>query len=198
METRALVIVDVQNDFCPGGTLSVPEADRIISTLNEYIRRFKAAGLPIYATRDWHPSVTKHFAEHGGVWPPHCVQQTAGAEFHPDLSLPDDAIIVSKGMDPNEDSYSGFHAFDDGGTDLATSLRSRGIQHIFVGGLATDYCVKWTVLDALKADFRVTALIDISLGVNLQPHDSERAIQEMVAAGASVATLNQMLMPVPS
>lgn len=194
-EKSALVVVDVQNDFLPGGSLAVPDGDQVVPVLNEYIRRFKAAGLPIYATRDWHPPVTKHFKQYGGVWPPHCIQGTRGAEFHPDLRLPDDVIIVSKGMDPAQDSYSAFQAYEADGTDMATSLRKREIAHTYVGGLATDYCVRATTLDALREGFRVTVLIDGSLGVNLKPHDSEKAIVDTVAAGAVVATLNQVLAP---
>ncbi|MBI2954013.1 MAG: bifunctional nicotinamidase/pyrazinamidase [Chloroflexi bacterium] len=193
-EISALIIVDLQSDFCPGGSLGVPEGDQVVPVANEYIRRFHAAGLLIYATRDWHPAVTKHFKQYGGVWPPHCVQGTRGAEFHPDLRLPEDAIVVSKGMDPNLDSYSAFQAYEADGTELEASLRRRGIEHIFVGGLATDYCVRWTALDAMRAGLRVTALIDASLGVNLQIHDSERAIKDIVSAGATLATLNQVLL----
>ncbi len=191
-EKRALVVVDVQRDFLPGGSLAVPEGNEVVPVLNEYIQRFKAAGLPIYATRDWHPPVTRHFRQYGGAWPPHCVQGTPGAEFHPDLRLPDDVIIVSKGMDPNKDSYSSFQAFEADGTDMATSLRKRGITHIYISGLATDYCVRNTILDALREGFQATVLLDGSFGVNLKPHDSEKAITEMVAAGAHMATLNQV------
>lgn len=191
----ALVVVDIQNDFCPGGSLAVPEGDEVVPVLNEYIRRFKAAGLPVYATRDWHPAETKHFREFGGVWPPHCVQGTPGADFHPELRLPEDVIIVSKGMDPNKDSYSSFQAYESDGTAFADSIRKRGIKHIYLGGLATDYCVRNSVHDALTEGFKITVLIDGSFGVNIKPHDSEKAIAEMVAAGAELATLKQVLSP---
>ena len=190
--SSALVVVDLQNDFLPGGALGVPEGDQVIPVLNRYIRQFSAAGLPVYASRDWHPPVTKHFKEYGGVWPAHCVQGTRGAEFHPDLLLPENAIVVSKGMDPERDAYSAFDALESDGTSLAESLRRRGVSHIYVGGLATDYCVKWTAIEAPKNGFEMTVLVDASLGVNLQPHDSERAITEMVRQGAELTTIERL------
>ena len=190
--SSALVVVDLQNDFLPGGALGVPEGDQVIPVLNQYIRQFSAAGLPVYASRDWHPPVTKHFKEYGGVWPAHCVQGTRGAEFHPDLLLPENAIVVSKGMDPERDAYSAFDAWESDGTTLAESLRRRGVNHIYVGGLATDYCVKWTAIEAPKNGLEMTVLVDASLGVNLQPHDSERAIAEMVRQGAELTTVERL------
>ncbi len=179
-----LVIVDVQNDFCPGGALAVSEGDLVVSILNRYIRRFEEAKLPVIATRDWHPEKTSHFNSCGGAWPPHCVQGTRGAEFHPDLALPEDVVIVSKGMGVDEDSYSGFQGADASGASLADLLRRCGGQRLFVGGLATDYCVKHTVLDGLKKGFQVVLLEDAIRGVDLKPGDSERAVEEMVRAGA--------------
>ena len=188
----ALVIVDIENDFMPGGALGVTGGDRVVPVLNRYAERFARANLPVYASRDWHPAVTKHFKEYGGIWPPHCVQGTKGAEFHPDLRLPEGTSVVSKGMDPEKDSYSAFDALEPDGTPLADALPREGIDHIYVGGLATDYCVRWTVLEALQQGFRATFLADASLGVNLQPHDSEEAIAEMVAAGADATTLERL------
>ena len=190
----ALVIVDIENDFMPGGALGVTGGDRVVPVLNRYAERFARANLPVYASRDWHPAVTKHFKEYGGIWPPHCVQGTKGAEFHPDLRLPEGTSVVSKGMDPEKDSYSAFDALEPDGTPLADALRREGIDHIYVGGLATDYCVRWTVLEALQQGFRATFLADASLGVNLQPHDSEKAIEEMVAAGADATTLERLVL----
>jgi nicotinamidase/pyrazinamidase len=181
---KALLIVDVQNDFCPGGALAVPEGDKIIPILNKYIETFLKNKLPIFASRDWHPRQTKHFKQFGGLWPEHCVQNTRGAEFHPKLKLTKEAIILSKGMDPREDSYSAFQAADNNGTDFLNLLRSSGIKELFVGGLATDYCVKWTVLDALKSGLEVKLLTDVIRGVDLKPKDSEEAIAEMVSQGA--------------
>jgi nicotinamidase/pyrazinamidase len=180
----ALVIVDVQNDFCPGGALAVAGGDEVIPVLNCAIARFSDAGLPIFATRDWHPEKTIHFKTQGGIWPAHCVQGTTGAEFHADLKLSDDTVVVSKGMAAEDDSYSGFDATDMSGTSLAELLREKGIERIFVGGLATDYCVKHTVLDGLKEGFKVLLLADAIRAVNLKPHDGELAIGEMVGAGA--------------
>jgi nicotinamidase/pyrazinamidase len=188
----ALVIVDVENDFTPGGALGVPDGDEVVPVLNRYAERFAEAGLPVYASRDWHPAVTKHFKEYGGIWPPHCVQETKGAEFHPDLKLPDGTTVVSKGMDPEKDSYSAFDALDRTGAPLAESLHREGVEQLYVGGLATDYCVKWTVLEALRQGFSATFLADASLGVNLEPHDSEKAIEEMLAAGADAITLERL------
>ena len=187
-EKAALVIVDVQNDFCPGGSLAVADGDKVVAVLNRHIEKFDRAGLPIFATRDWHPARTKHFNTDGGHWPPHCVQGTDGGKFHPALALPNSAIIVSKGVSADADSYSGFEATDAAGAGLAERLRGLGVERIFVGGLATDYCVKFTVLDGLKEGFKVTLLEDAIRGVNLRPDDSDRAIDEMVRAGADRAT----------
>ena len=180
----ALLVVDVQNDFCPGGSLAVAEGDRVVSVLNRYVEAFAAAGRPVVATRDWHPERTTHFKEFGGIWPAHCIQGSRGAEFHPDLRLPAGAIVVSKGMGSEEDSYSGFDARDEGGRPLAKLLADRGVRRLYVGGLATDYCVKHSVLDARKADFDVVVLEDAIRGVDLEAGDSERAVAEMRAAGA--------------
>lgn len=179
-----LIIVDVQNDFCPGGALAVSAGSEVIPVLNRVIERFSAAGLPIFATRDWHPEKTSHFSNYGGPWPVHCVQGTRGAEFHADLKLENDIIVVSKGMAPDQDSYSGFQASDPSGTGLAELLRRKGTERIIVGGLATDYCVKHTVLDGLKEGFKVLLLADAIRAVNLKPRDGELAIDEMVRAGA--------------
>ena len=188
-ERDALVIVDVQNDFCPGGSLSVPEGDRVVPLLNQYARRFRAAAAPVFASRDWHPEQTKHFQSGGGAWPPHCVQETRGAEFHKDLTLPAETVIISKGMDPGEDAYSCFQAQDPNGMDFAVALGERGIQRIFVGGLATDYCVKSSTLDALAQGFEVTVLLDAVRGVDLEKGDSSRALDAMIRSGARTATM---------
>lgn len=180
----ALVVVDVQNDFCPGGALPVADGDKVVPALNRYIERFQQTQMPIFATRDWHPEKTRHFKAYGGLWPPHCIQGTKGAEFRSDLQLPGNAIIVSAGMAPDEEGYSGFEGRDDRGLGLAELLRGRGVERLFVGGLATDYCVKHTVLDGLKEGFQVVLLEDAVRGVDLQPGDSERAIAEMIRAGA--------------
>lgn len=187
--TDALIIIDVQNDFCPGGSLAVTGGDEVVPVLNQYIERFTRAKLPVFTTRDWHPENTRHFKIHGGLWPPHCIQGTKGAEFRADLALPDDVVIVSAGMAPDEEGYSGFEGRDKNGMGLADLLRTRGVERVFVGGLATDYCVKETVLDALRHGFKAVLLEDAVRGVNLRPDDSERAIAEMVRAGATTSTL---------
>ena len=180
----ALIIVDVQRDFCPGGALPVPEGDKIIPNLNRYIEIFRRKGGRIYATRDWHPENHISFKEHGGLWPKHCVQGTEGAEFHPNLKLPEDAVIISKGTDPLREAYSGFE-----GTDLKKKLKQEGIVRVFVGGLATEYCVKNTVLDAIKFGFETVLLMDAIRGIDLKPSNSRKAIDEMVKKGVKTVKL---------
>jgi len=181
----AIVVVDVQIDFCPGGALPVPEGDKVVPTLNEYIKQFAAAGAPIIFTRDWHPTDHSSFKSQGGPWPPHCVQNTEGAKFHPSLIIPPDAQIVSK-AEHRDEAYSFFQ-----GTNLAEKLHKQ-IKTLFVGGLATDYCVKETVLDALKENFEVYLLEDACRGVEVNPGDSEMAIRMMVAKGAKRITLDKI------
>ena len=180
----ALLVVDVQNDFCPDGALPVLDGDRVVPALNRRIQEALASGWPIYASRDWHPPVTRHFQEYGGEWPPHCVQNTAGAAFHKDLQLPDTAIVITKGEDPETAGYSAFEGHTPEGTALLAELRQRQIDHLYVGGLATDYCVKHSVLDARRASLDVTILRDTIAGVDVRPGDSVRAITEMEEAGA--------------
>ncbi len=184
----ALIVVDVQNDFCPGGALPVPGGDKVVSVLNIYIRKFIERGLPIHFTRDWHPERHISFKSEGGIWPPHCIQGTGGARFHPELSIPSTAVTVSKGTEPGMDAYSGFQ-----GTNLGSQIRARGIRRLFVGGLATDYCVKSTVLDALKEGFETVFLNDASKGVDVNPGDSERAVEEMLRAGAVKIILEDII-----
>lgn len=189
---KALLIVDVQNDFCPGGALAVPEGDKIVSTINKYIRIFAKKKLPIFATRDWHPVRTKHFKDFGGLWPVHCIQNTKGAAFHPDLKLPKEAILLYKGMDPEEDCYSSFSAQDLSGQPLFKLLKRMGITEIYIAGLATDYCVKYTAIDALKHGFKVKILLDAVKGVNLKTNDSTEAIKKITKMGAKKITLKNM------
>jgi len=188
----ALIIVDIQNDFCPSGSLPIPAGDTVIPAINDYAAHFAAAGRPVFASRDWHPPRTRHFAAYGGAWPVHCVQGTAGAAFHPELRLPEGAVIVSKGADPEEDAYSVFQAWLPDGRGFAQALAAAGIRHLYIGGLATDYCVKLTVLDALDAAFTATVLLDASLGVNVQTHDAEEALRAMAGAGAEMTTLKRL------
>jgi len=189
-KTDALIIVDVQNDFCPGGALPVPEGDQVIPFLNDYIKIFKKANASIFATRDWHPPNHISFKAQGGPWPPHCVQNSEGAKFHPDLKLPSGTSIISKATDPIKESYSGFD-----GTELANILRTRGMARVFVCGLATDYCVKNTVLDARKMGFETVLLLDAIRGINVQPGDVRQAMAEMIENGAEQATLDDFLEP---
>jgi nicotinamidase/pyrazinamidase len=185
--TAALLIVDVQKDFCPGGALAVAGGDRIVPVLNAYIGHALAQGWPIYASRDWHPAVTGHFKPYGGEWPPHCVQHTEGASFHPQLQLPPSAVIISKGQDPDSPGYSAFEGRTPEGGTFLSDLRERGIDHLYVAGLATDYCVRHSVLDARALGFAVTLLGDAVGGVDLRPDDSARAIADMRNAGAEIA-----------
>lgn len=189
---KALLVVDVQNDFCPGGALPVPQGDEIVPVLNKYIKEFSKKKLPIFASRDWHPKVTKHFKQFGGSWPKHCVQNTKGAVFHPKLKLSKETIILSKGMDPGKDSYSAFQATDPHGTELLNLLKLFGISEVYVGGLATDYCVKYSTLDVLKNGFKVYLLTDAIKGVNISPLDSAEAIKEMVVNGAKTMTFERL------
>lgn len=186
---QALLVVDVQNDFCPGGTLAVAHGDEVVPPLNKLIDQFLKRGNPVYKSRDWHPPETKHFQRYGGLWPVHCVQNTKGAEFHPQLKDDPRIRVVSKGLG-DTDCYS---AFDE--TDLAALLRDEGVKEVLVGGLTTDYCVKNTVLDALKEGFKVKALQDAIRAVDVNPGDGERAIREMRAAGAEIVTTDQTDLP---
>jgi nicotinamidase/pyrazinamidase len=189
---KALLVVDVQNDFCPGGALAVPGGDKIVPSLNKYIKFFTKQKLPIFATRDWHPVRTKHFKAFGGVWPVHCIQNTKGAQFHPKLKLPKETILLYKGIDPGEDSYSAFQAQDISGMSFVKLLNILGIRELYVGGLATDYCVKSSTLDALRHGFKVRLLMDAIQGVNLGPDDSQRAIKQMAKNGAKKITLKHL------
>ena len=182
---RALIVVDVQNDFCPGGTLAVPHGDEVVAPLNRAIDEFLARGEPVYKSRDWHPPTTKHFADYGGVWPVHCVQNTKGAEFHPALRDDPRITVISKGLG-DTDCYS---AFDE--TDLLDQLRRENVEEVVVGGLATDYCVKSTVLEALENGFKVKALRSAMRAVDVQPGDGERAIEEMRNAGAEIVSASK-------
>lgn len=177
---RALIVVDVQNDFCPGGALAVPHGDEVVAPLNKLIGEFLARGEMVVKSRDWHPERTKHFALYGGTWPVHCVRETHGAAFHPSLIDDPRIHVVSKGTG-DADNYS---AFD--GTDLAARLRANGVEEIRVGGLATDYCVKQTVLDGLRAGFDVILVADAARAVNIQPDDGLAALAEMERAGATI------------
>ncbi|HEY7237211.1 MAG TPA: nicotinamidase [Gemmatimonadaceae bacterium] len=187
---QALLVVDVQNDFCPGGALAVSSGDEIVPILNRYIKMFERGHLPIYLSRDWHPRETRHFREFGGRWPAHCVQESVGAAFHPALAIPADAQVISKGTSPDDEGYSAFDGRDATGTSLADSLVRYGARTLYVAGLATEYCVRASVLDAIAHGLRVVLLVDAIRP--LDPDDGLRAIDEMRLAGARVATLDEV------
>lgn len=193
MHPTALLIVDVQNDFCPGGALAVSEGDQVIAPLNRAAEAIAQRGGLVIASRDWHPRTTHHFREFGGTWPVHCVQGTPGAAFHPDLKLPAGTVIVSKGTGTEDDGYSAFEGRTDDGKTLHEVLQAHGVRRLLVGGLATDYCVRASALDALKHGYEVVVLTNAIRGVNLQPDDSARALQEMQAHGAQLLTTDAAL-----
>nr|MBI3613262.1 nicotinamidase [Nitrospirota bacterium] len=178
----ALLVTDIQNDFCPGGALAVPGGDAIIPLVNRYIQFFHQKGCPVIASRDWHPPGHRSFKEQGGPWPIHCTQGSRGAQFHPALVLSVGCLIISKATDPTKEAYSVFE-----GTPLAERLRDLGTDTLFITGIATDYCIKNTVLDARRLGFRVVVLEDAILGIDATPGDCQRAVQEMRAAGAVFA-----------
>lgn len=194
----ALLIIDVQNDFCPGGSLAVAEGDKIISPLNEIIEYAKKNDWDVIASRDWHPRLTKHFKEcdpENGTWPVHCVRNTPGADFKRELQLPEKAIIISKGLNDADDGYSPFE-----GVELSTMytldqvLKYMGVNTLIIGGLATDYCVKAGVLDALKLGYELYLLEDAIRAVNAKSQDDgAEAIAEMVAAGAILINSKEVL-----
>jgi nicotinamidase/pyrazinamidase len=186
----ALLLVDVQNDFCPGGALPVPGGDRVVQPLNAMIDLFQAHGQPIYATRDWHPARTRHFQAFGGRWPPHCIAGTHGAELHPDLRLPSPAVVISTGQGPDDDGYSAFDGRTPDGATFEEDLRRKGVSELYVGGLATDYCVRASVLDARRAGFPVTVIVDGIAGIT--PEDSGRALDEMRDAGVTFARSSEI------
>ncbi len=190
---EVLLVVDVQNDFCPGGALGVRRGDEVVAPLNRLIRRFHAAGWPIVFSRDWHPARTKHFQEFGGAWPPHCIRGTKGARFHRGLAIPARATILSKGMDPEVDAYSCFQGFLDDGEPFPDWLRRRQIRRLVIGGLATDYCVVRTAADARKAGYEVVVLEDAIRAVEASSGDGGRAMAEMRGLGAKFAPSPEVL-----
>lgn len=183
----ALVIVDVQNDFCPGGALAVRDGDAVVAPLNRCAALFASVGAFVIATRDWHPPDHCSFRAQGGPWPVHCVRGTPGAAFHPTLRLPADALVISKAEGPKVESYSFF-----GEPGLERPLVERGIRRLFIGGLATDYCVKWTALDAARRGLETFVFADAIRGVDAQSGDSARAIEQMKAAGVKMVTVEDV------
>ncbi len=183
----ALILVDVQKDFLPGGLLALAEGDRIIAPLNRYIQLFQQASLPVFVTRDWHPQGHCSFTAQGGPWPPHCQQNTVGAEFADALQLPHELTVISKATHRDKDAYSGFD-----GTQLHDLLQRREVKRLWVGGLATDVCVLNTVTDACKLNYQVLLLEDAIAAVNQRPQDGVQAIQTMKGCGANAITLSNV------
>lgn len=177
MLNTALIVVDVQNDFCPGGALAVPNGEEVVPVINREIET--GAFDYVYASRDWHPEDTEHFDK----WPVHCVRGTTGAEFHPDLNLPKNVIVVTKGESRRDDGYSAFEGRTHNGYSLIDSLVNRHVQFVYVVGLATDYCVKATVLDSLKHGFDTFVIPDAVRGLD----NAEEAIFDMKEEGAKLA-----------
>ncbi|GGC08221.1 bifunctional pyrazinamidase/nicotinamidase [Marinobacterium zhoushanense] len=184
----ALLLVDLQRDFLPGGALGVADGDQVIPVVSDLIALFKARKRPILATRDWHPPKHCSFQPQGGPWPPHCIQQTPGSGWAPGLNLPPSTLIVSKGTAISPDAYSGFQ-----GTDLAQQLSELNCQRLFVAGLATDYCVLQTVLDARKLGFEVQVVEDAIRAVNVNPGDGIRALDQILDSGAELITLQDLI-----
>ncbi len=180
-ETDALIIVDVQNDFCPGGALAVPDGNLIIPELNRWIHTAEKTHAGILATRDWHPPDHSSFKAQGGPWPPHCVQNTHGAEFHTDLELPIDVPIISKGIAVEDDSYSNFEK-----TDLDRQLKKRGTKRLWIGGLALDYCVMWTALDAVKLGYEVHVIADASRPIGNSREEKRKTTNQLRDAGVVI------------
>ena len=177
----ALIVVDVQNDFLPGGALAVPGGDEVVPVLNRWIETFSDHGLPVFFTRDWHPSNHCSFNAEGGTWPPHCVAGTRGAAFADALEMPPGARVVSKADTPEQDAYSGFQ-----GTILADELKTLQVRRLFVGGLATDYCVRETVLDGCRQGFEVHLIEPAVRAVEVEPGDGKKAVEAMREAGARI------------
>ena len=185
--TDALVVVDVQRDFLPAGALAVPHGDEVVPVINRYIALFHARGLPVIFTRDWHPANHCSFQQQGGPWPEHCVADTSGAAFAPNLLQPADSWVISKATEAQQDAYSGFQ-----GTGLAQRLQQRGCQRLYICGLATDYCVLETVKDALTGKFRVFLLQDAIRAVDVHADDGARAIRIMQVAGARILSYDDL------
>lgn len=187
-ESDALLVTDMQIDFLPGGALPVEGGNDIIPVINDYVRRFVEAKAHVLASRDWHPPNHVSFKEQGGPWPPHCVQDTAGAKFSPNLKLPPHTTVISKATDSKKEAYS---VFD--GTNLNSELEKLGVKRLFVAGVATDYCVVNTVLDAQRLGYETVVLTDATLGIDVKPGDVDRAFEAMQKSGAQQADIDDFM-----
>lgn len=182
----ALIVVDVQVDFLPGGALAVPHGDKVIPVLNRYIKLFSETGMPIFFTRDWHPLGHLSFKDNGGIWPSHCVAESPGALFSPELKVPfEHKYIVSKGIKHEFDAYSGFQD-----TQLLALMQERGIRRVFVGGLATEYCVKNTIEGAINLGFSTVLLLDAVQGIEQAPGDCAKVVDQLLRRGAFAMNLH--------
>ncbi len=195
METRlnigsndALIVVDVQNDFCPGGTAAVEDGDAVARKMSDVALNFRSRDGRVFATQDWHPTNHKSFAENGGIWPAHCVRGSQGADFHKDLKLPIGSSIIRKGEEVETDAYSGFE-----GTSLGSHLDRLGVKRVFVGGLSTEYAVQHTVYDALQKGYNAFVITDAVSAVNANPDDDQRALDSMLASGAKPVTTDELM-----
>ncbi len=188
----ALSATDVQNDFLPGGALGVPGGDKIIPSLNRIIALFHKNNLPLFFTRDWHPPDHCSFQSQGGPWPPHCVQNTPGADFSSGLNIPESAVIISKGIEKDSEQYSTFYGRDAAGHTQSSLMKKFGVRRIFIGGLATDYCVLNSAKDALAGGYEVYVLADAVCAVDVKPGDGRRAVEEMVRCGAKIVTTDRI------
>jgi nicotinamidase/pyrazinamidase len=189
LKESALILVDIQNDFCPGGALAVAEGDQIVEPVNRLMPHFPL----VISTQDWHPANHISFKAQGGPWPPHCVQGTRGAELHPALKTQTIAHLLRKASSPDKDDYSEFEGRDEQGRSLDQVLKSHNVKRIYAVGLATDYCVLATVLDGLKLGYDVVAITDSMRAVNVEPEDGEEALRQMSEAGASLMTSDDIL-----
>lgn len=174
----ALLIIDVQNDFCSGGALAVPNGEEVVPELNRLIDRFQSQKLPVIFTRDWHPENHNSFQAQGGPWPPHCVRESEGAQFHSGLKVPEGALIISKGTEPRLEGYSAFEE-----TNLHEELQKKNIHTLYIGGLATEYCVKASALDARRKGYNVFLVQGTHRGIEARPGNIDRAVDELHAAG---------------
>ncbi|MFH1079191.1 MAG: isochorismatase family protein [Pseudomonadota bacterium] len=188
----ALSVTDVQNDFLPGGALGVPDGAMIIPSLNRIISLFHKNNLPIFFTRDWHALDHCSFQNQGGPWPPHCVRNTPGADLSSGLNIPESAIIISKGAEKDSEQYSTFYGSDAAGHTQNSLVKKFGVRRIFIGGLATDYCVLNSAKDALSGGYEVYILADAVCAVDINPGDGRRAVEEMVRGGAKIVTTDRI------